>query len=120
MRATSNAKGLAARSISSILLVGPPSPALRRKQTLLQGSGFEITLAENICYAELFAQTQHFDAAVYDDSIPPHEQLSLARLMRIRWPWMRLVSCGPDNEGLFDAHGSSEARLAEVLRELLD
>lgn len=107
-------------SATSVLLVGPPSPSLSRKQALLQNSGFDITLAENICNAEVFAETQYFDAAVYDDSLPVHEQLSLARVMRIRWPWMRLIACGPaPSDGLFDANESSEAGLPETLREIL-
>ncbi len=110
----------AVASATSVLLVGPPSPSLLRKKSLLQQHGFDITLAENICYAEVFAEAQHFDAAVYDDSLPVHEQLSLARVMRIRWPWMRLIACGPapGNE-LFDANESSEAELPETLREVL-
>jgi DNA-binding NtrC family response regulator len=108
-------------SATSILLVGPSSPSLLRKKTVLQRHGFDITLAENICYAEVFAETQHFDAAVYDDALPAHEQLSLARVMRIRWPWMRLISCGPaPSDGLFDANEFSEAALPETLREVLD
>jgi hypothetical protein len=105
---------------ASVLLVGPPSPSLQRKQALLQNSGFEITFAENICYAELFAEIQYFDAAIYDESLPPHEQLSLARVMRVRWPWMRLVACGrPPEKAIFDAHESSEANLPHTLRKLL-
>jgi hypothetical protein len=93
---------------------------LSKKRALLTDSGFDVTLAENICYAEVFAEAQRFDAAVYDDSLPAHEQVSLARVMRVRWPWMRLIACGPaPDEGLFDANQSSHADLAETLREVL-
>lgn len=107
-------------SATPILLVGPPSPLLLRRKTTLERHGFDITLAENICYAEVFAETQHFAAAVYDDALPAHEQLSLASVMRVRWPRMRLISCGhAPAEGIFDANESSEAELPEAIRAIL-
>jgi CheY-like chemotaxis protein len=105
---------------AAVLLVGAHAPSLERKQSLLESSGFAVTLAENICYAELFAQERHFDAAVCDESLPPHERISLARVLRIRWPWMRLVACGDASENdLFDAAEPSEADLPEILRAVL-
>ncbi len=110
-----------AASPNSVLLVGVLSPALERKQSLLQNHGFDITFAENVCYAEIFAEARHFDAAVYDVSLPIEEQASLARVMRVRWPWMRLISCGtdPGDGRLFDANESSESQLPETLRQVL-
>jgi DNA-binding response OmpR family regulator len=105
---------------ASILIVGSPSPALHRKQSLLQNSGFDTTIAESICHAEVFAESQYFDAAIYDDSLPEHEQISLAHVMRIRWPWIRLISCGASpGDGLFDANQASESQLPETLKEIL-
>jgi hypothetical protein len=104
----------------SVLLIGPSSDSLARKQALLELSGFEIARAENICYAEVFADSRRFDAAVYDDSIPAHEQVALANVMRIRWPWMRLISCGADSApNLFDALECAESELPIVLRRML-
>ncbi|WP_150133101.1 hypothetical protein [Acidisarcina polymorpha] len=105
---------------SSILLVGAPSPSLDRKKSGLEGSRFDVTLAENICYAEIYAETQYFDAAVYDDSLPAEEKIALASVMRVRWPWMRLVSLGPvSSQELFDAIEASESQLPESLRSVL-
>lgn len=106
-----------------LLLVGMPIPQTDRKASLLESSGFTVTRAENICYAELFAAQQYFDAAVYDDSIPPQEQISLARIMRVRWPWMRLISMGtlPTNfdPDLFDTWSASEENLPTALHQVL-
>ena len=38
-----------------------------------------VTRADNVCYAEMYADTQHFKAAVYDQSLSQEEQASLAR-----------------------------------------
>jgi hypothetical protein len=109
-----------AASHASILLVGSPSASLDRKHSLLRVSGFKITLAENICLAEVLSETCYFDAVVYDESLPPQEQASLAGLMRIRWPWMRLISCGLDSGGeIVDSRATSESQLAEILRQIL-
>ena len=76
---------------ANLLLVGAPSVVLERRAHLLRTSGFNVTLAENVCYAEMYSEQQYFDAAVYDDSLVMEEQLSLAGVMRIRWPWMKLI-----------------------------
>lgn len=125
----------AVASSTTVLLVGSPSPALDRKHRLLETSGFDITRAENICYAEVFAETHYFDAAICDESLPAPEQQSLARVMRVRWPWMRLISCGVHSaadktaadeiaadeteDRLFDARETSESALPETLRGIL-
>jgi DNA-binding response OmpR family regulator len=111
-------------SPASVLLIEESSPSLQRRQQSLEISGFAVTRAENICYAEIFAGSQHFDAAIYDDSVPTEEQHSLARTMRLHWPWMRLVSCAapPQHElsrQLFDANQSSALALPKTLREIL-
>jgi hypothetical protein len=104
----------------SVLLVGPQSASVDRRKALLEASGFEVTLAENICHAEVFSETQHFDAAVYDESLASHEQVSLAGVMRIRWPWMRLVASGPTSLAeLFDGSESLEAELPRALGRIL-
>jgi hypothetical protein len=106
-----------------LLLVAAPGPEADRKASLLEANGFLVTRADNICYAELFAAEQYFDAAVYDSSITPQEQVSLARIMRIRWPWMRLVSMGylPANfdPDLFDTWSASEETLPTALNQVL-
>lgn len=107
-----------------ILLVGESAAGLDRKQALLHQAGFEVTRAENICYAELYSETQFFEAAVYDESLSPQEQVSLARVMRVRWPWMRLIRCGHEpivitDDDLFTCSVASEAELpAMVLQSL--
>jgi hypothetical protein len=120
MSRNSNGQTAAIPAAAAVLLVGSPSPALSRKQSVLEGSGFDITVAENICYAEVFAEAQYFDAAVYDESLPSHEQVSLARVMRVRWPWMRLIACDPaPADELFDAIQPSESQLPETIRGIL-
>ncbi len=107
----------------SVLLVGSPSAVVDRTESDLSASGFMVTRADNICYAELFAETQYFDAAVYTSSLSPEEQVSLARIMRVRWPWMRLVRCGykliPAEDSLFDGAVASEPDLPAKLSSVL-
>ena len=57
----------------------------------LESVGLAVTRADNVCFAEMYADTQHFTAAVYDHSLSQEEQVSLAQVMRIRWPWMRIL-----------------------------
>ncbi|MBW4043458.1 MAG: hypothetical protein HIU87_00515 [Acidobacteria bacterium] len=104
-----------------VLLVGEPSAALDRMEALLSGTGAAITRADNICYAELFSEQQYFDAAVYSDSLSAEEQISLARIMRVRWPWMKLVRCTSQDSftpepGLFDCEAESETAVPDCLR----
>jgi hypothetical protein len=108
----------------SLLLVGAQTPTLERKRQLLGDAGFAVTLADNICEAEVYSEAQYFDGAVYDESLSETEQVSLARVMRVRWPWMRLVRCGHlplsiTEDAVFDATSASEARLSEVVRDCL-
>jgi hypothetical protein len=108
----------------SILLVGTPSPSLKRRQRLLQSAGLDVVCSDNVCTAEVLSESHYFDGALYDDSVPAHEQVSLARVMRVRWPWMRLVRYGhatmeERSDGLFDASQPSEAELATTLKNLL-
>ena len=103
-----------------VIVVGVPSPTLDRRIRRLQSSGFSVTHAESICHAEMYSEAQYFDAAVYDDSLSEVEQVSLARIMRVRWPWMRLVRCDSapirlTRDVLFDASSASEANLPETL-----
>ncbi|ACO33059.1 MULTISPECIES: hypothetical protein [Acidobacterium] len=106
-----------------LLLVGSDSAELDRKAALLTAHGYVVTRAENICYAEMFAAEQYFEAAVYDSSLDTQEQISLARIMRVRWPWMRLVRCGPmpahADPDLFDAWSLSEERLPQDVESTL-
>lgn len=104
----------------SLLLIGVPSPAVIRKQQVLHDSGFVVTRADNICTAELLSEAQYFDAAVYDESLPETEQVSLARVMHVRWPWMRLVRFGYSalklaGDEIFDATTASEATLPAIV-----
>ena len=109
---------------ANVLLVGAPSAVLERRAHLLRTSGFNVTLAENVCYAELFSEQQYFDAAVYDDSLVMEEQLSLAGVMRIRWPWMKLIQI--QKQGLtgnqantFDATVATESELVASVQSRL-
>jgi len=111
-------------AVKAILLVGAPSPALKRRQRLLQSAGMDVVCSDNICTAEMISETQYFDGAVYDDSLPAHEQVSLAQVMRVRWPWMRLVRYGhvageERSDELFDASQPLEEGLAATLRNVL-
>ena len=108
-----------------ILVVGASSPELDRRIHLLQSSGCSVTHAESVCHAEMYSEAQYFDAAVYDASLSEVELVSLARIMRVRWPWMRLVRCGGapiriTRDPLFDAAEASEASLPETLRAILN
>ena len=109
---------------ASILVVGAPSASLERKMRTLHGHGYAITHAESICHAEMFSEAQYFDAAVYDETLTEVEQVSLARIMRVRWPWMRLIRCGSSpiqitSDPLFDAMEASEASLPETVERCL-
>ncbi len=108
-----------------ILVVGAPSAALDRRIHQLQSAGCAVTHAESVCHAEMYSEAQYFDAAVYDNSMSEVEQVSLARIMRVRWPWMRLVRCGSapiriTRDPLFDAAEASEANLPETLRAIVN
>ena len=104
----------------SLLLIGVSTPEVTRKHQLLHDSGFVVTLVDNICNAELLSEAQYFDAAVYDESLSEVEQVSLARTMRVRWPWMRLVRYGHQaltitEDAVFDATTASEASLPAIV-----
>ena len=107
-----------------LLLVAAPSPIADRMNADLREAGFDVTLAETICHAEILAEAQYFDAAIYQEQLPLHEQISLARVMRVRWPWIRLLRCGHaaldmSEENLFDATASSESQMISCIRQLL-
>lgn len=107
---------------ASVLLVGALSPSVSRKLQRLHDAGFQVTHAESICHAELFSEAQYFDAAVYDELLSAVEQVSLARIMRLRWPWMRLIRCdhaAVPEQGLFDATTASEASLLQTILDHL-
>jgi hypothetical protein len=74
-----------------VLFVTNPSPEADRTEAELAAKGLAVMRAENICYAEMYAEKQRFEAAVYDHTLSQEEQVSLARVMRVRWPWMRLI-----------------------------
>jgi hypothetical protein len=88
--------------------------------------GFIVTRADNVCFAEIYAEAQQFAGAVYDQSLSEEEQVSLARVMRIRWPWMRIIRwVPPDNsfsprtfsdDTLFDCSAVSESQLASCVK----
>ena len=113
------------KSLSTVplLLVSAPSAETDRKASLLEANGFVVTRADTICHAEMLAAEQYFDCAVYDATITPQEQVSLARIMRVRWPWMRLISMGqlPANfdPDLFDNWSASEETLPTTLNQVL-
>jgi hypothetical protein len=106
------------------LFVTLPSAQADRTETVLQSLGLSVTRADNICVAEIYSEAQHFEAAVYDQSLAPQEQVSLARIMRIRWPWMRILrvapaSAPPVDHGLFDCTALSESQLAACIERSL-
>ena len=85
-----------------LLFVCAPSEQADETSALLQSKGMLVTRADNVCYAEMYADTQMFAAAVYDQSLSQEEQASLARVMRIRWPWMRILRWGADGKPFFE------------------
>ncbi len=102
---------------TSTLFVTIPSAQADQTEAALQAKGLIVTRADNICVAEMMAEGQRYEAAVYDRSITPEEQASLARVMRVRWPWMRLIRYlpagkAPWDDGLFDCTAVSAAELA--------
>lgn len=110
--------------LTALLLVGEPSPGMDRKQSLLRESGFDVTRADTICHAEVFAESQQFEVAVYDERLSSQEQVSLARVMRVRWPWIRLVRCGHTpledaQDSLFDDTTASESQLPDCVQRVL-
>jgi hypothetical protein len=86
--------------------------------------GLSVTRADNICFAEVYAEAQQFTGAVYDRSLSEVEQVSLARVMRIRWPWIRIIRwVAPGNSlcdnTLFDCSALSESQLADCVERSL-
>ncbi|MGA3227564.1 MAG: hypothetical protein ABSC65_27615 [Acidobacteriaceae bacterium] len=107
-----------------ILFVATPSAQADRTESVLQSMGLSVTRADNICFAEVYAEAQHFAGAVYDQSLSGEEQVSLARVMRIRWPWMRIIRwVSPGNslfdDTLFDCSALSESQLAACVEHSL-
>ena len=106
------------------LFVTLPSEQAEQTEAALQAKGLLVTRADNICYAEMYAEAQRFETAVYDRSLSQQEQAALARVMRIRWPWMRIlrfVSPGEAllDDALFDCSAASAAELAACVERLL-
>lgn len=83
-----------------ILFVCVPSPEADETTRALEALGMSVTRADNVCYAEIYADAQRFAGAIYDRSLEPAEQASLARVMRIRWPWMRILRWVPAGAAL--------------------
>jgi hypothetical protein len=86
--------------------------------------GLSVTRADNICFAEVYAEAQQFTGAVYDRSLSEVEQVSLARVMRIRWPWIRIIRwVAPGNSlsdnTLFHCSALSESQLADCVERSL-
>jgi hypothetical protein len=106
------------------LFVGGASAAADRTESALRSIGLELTRADNICVAEMYAEAQHFEAAVYDQSLSQEEQVSLARVMRIRWPWIRIIRCVSSGaplieDALFDCTAVSASQLAACVARSL-
>jgi hypothetical protein len=106
------------------LLVALPSAQADQTETFLLAQGISVIRAENICFAEMYAEVQFFVAAVYDESLSQEEQVSLARVMRIRWPWIRIIRRISSNvplleDGLFDCSAVSESQLADCIADIL-
>ena len=104
-----------------ILFVSVPSEQADQTESLLQSLGLSVTRADNICVAEIYADAERYEAAVYDRSLTPEEQVSLARVMRIRWPWMRIIrftgaNAPPVEHDPFDCHARSASDLATCIQ----
>jgi hypothetical protein len=102
------------------LFVAALSAQADRTEAVLRANGLTVTRAENVCFAEIYAEAQRFAAAIYDRSLSQEEQASLARVMRIRWPWMRILRWVPSgdelhNEDLFDWSVRNERELADCV-----
>lgn len=108
----------------AVLFVTVPSAQADQTEAALALLGLSVTRADNICYAEMYAEAQHFTAAVYDRSLSQEEQVSLAQVMRIRWPWMRIIrsvsSPAPrSDDALFDCSAGSQAQLTACVQQSL-
>jgi hypothetical protein len=104
------------------LFVAVPSAQADQTEAILGSAGLGVTRADNICVAEMYAESQRFEAAVYDQSLSPEEQVSLARVMRIRWPWMRIIrlaSAPHENDALFDCTAFSTTQLTTFVERAL-
>jgi hypothetical protein len=107
------------------LFVSIPSAQADRTEAGLRERGLLVTRADNVCVAELFAEAERFEVAIYDRSLSQEEQISFARVMRIRWPWMRIIrfssSIAPLTEdALFDCSALSESQLTACVERSLD
>jgi DNA-binding NtrC family response regulator len=113
----------------AVLFVSLPSAQADQTEAALESLGLSVTRADNICYAEMYAEAQHFEAAVYDQSLTQEEQVSLARVMRIRWPWIRIIrsvsTAAPlspvasADDGLFDCSALSALQLTACVERSL-
>jgi hypothetical protein len=112
---------LSMKPLLPTLFVTIPSALADRTEAVLQSLGLSVIRADNVCVAEIYSEAQHFEAAVYDQSLSPEEQVSLARIMRIRWPWMRILRLAPASapplidHDLFDCTALSESQLAACI-----
>jgi hypothetical protein len=103
-----------------ILFVSLPSAQADRTEAALRSMGLSITRADNVCIAEMFAEAQHFEATIYDHSLSQQEQVSLARVMRIRWPWIRIIrrvssAVSFPDDAVFDCSAFSDTQLADCV-----
>jgi hypothetical protein len=106
------------------LFVCIPSAQADQTESTLRAKGLSVTRADNVCFAEMFAAAQRFEAAIFDQSLSQEEQVSLARVMRIRWPWMRIIrwvsSADPlEDDALFDCSAVSASQLAACVERSL-
>jgi hypothetical protein len=107
-----------------ILFVSIPSAQADKTEAMLQSLGLTVTRADNICVAEIYSEANRFEGAIYDQSLTPEEQISLARVMRVRWPWMRILrlastSAPPLDQDPFDCSALSESQLAACIERSL-
>src|ERR1700722_962124 len=107
--------------MTPVLFICAPSTQADRTAATLRSHGLNVTRADNICVAEMYAEAEPFEAAIYYQSLSQEDQASLARVMRIRWPWIKIIRWVPPgappplDEALFDCTVLSESELTSCI-----
>lgn len=91
---------------------------------MLEGRGYQVTVADTITTIRNKAELQGFDSVVCDDSVSPLEQGALAQVVRLRYPWMQILHLqstinNSENSSLSASDAEMAAQLSARVPEIL-